>query len=237
MPRSPRSSTVSRQRRRSSCTTSRTGWIALRLAPVNAAVALLEERRDALGEVGRVCTSSACVRASRLELLLERRRLGVVEQALRLPDGPRRHRREELGDLGARVGELVGRNDLGDESPLERLCGGQSRPVASHSNARAAPSRRRASQVAPVSGTSPMPTNAGHEARRVGGDAHVAREREREAGAGRGAVDDGDHGLLERADREHVPVAAARGAARRRRRAARGTRAGPGRRRSRARRR
>ncbi len=48
--------------------------------------------------------------------------------------------------------------------------------------------------------------NAGHEARRVGGDPDVARERQRHARAGGGAVDGGDHGLLERADREHVAV-------------------------------
>ena len=48
--------------------------------------------------------------------------------------------------------------------------------------------------------------NAGTKLARVGGDAHVARERERHAGTRRRAVDGRDHGLLERADREHVAV-------------------------------
>ncbi len=49
----------------------------------------------------------------------------------------------------------------------------------------------------------------GHEARRVGGDANVAGERERQPRAGGRAVHGCDHGLLERADREHVAVVVA----------------------------
>ena len=48
--------------------------------------------------------------------------------------------------------------------------------------------------------------NAGTKLAAVGGDAHVARKRQRHAGAGGRAVDGRDHGLLERADREHVAV-------------------------------
>src|SRR5581483_8891349 len=46
------------------------------------------------------------------------------------------------------------------------------------------------------------------ERRRLGRDPQVARAREREAGAGRGAVDGGDDGLLEGPDREDVRVVA-----------------------------
>ena len=46
----------------------------------------------------------------------------------------------------------------------------------------------------------------GHERGVVGGDADVADARQRQAGAGRGAVDRRDHGLLERADRADVRV-------------------------------
>ena len=55
-------------------------------------------------------------------------------------------------------------------------------------------------------GDEPDADEPGHEGRRVGGDAHVARDGEREPSAGRRTVDRGDHRLLERADGAHVRV-------------------------------
>ena len=60
--------------------------------------------------------------------------------------------------------------------------------------------------VPPPSGTRPMLMKAGTKVGAVGGNPQVARASERESGAGCGSVDGGDHGLLERADREHGGV-------------------------------
>ena len=55
-------------------------------------------------------------------------------------------------------------------------------------------------------GDQPDPDEPGNEEGRVGGEADVARAGEREPRAGADAVDCGDDGLLERADREDVDV-------------------------------
>ncbi len=65
--------------------------------------ALFQEGSDALVEVRRAREDGLCLRLQ-LELLFEGRRLGRVEQPLRLPDGARRHRGKELGDLGSAGG-------------------------------------------------------------------------------------------------------------------------------------
>ena len=62
-------------------------------------LALLEERGDPLGEVRRL-DELGLGAGLELELIGQRRALGRVEQALGLPDGPRRHRGEELCNLG-----------------------------------------------------------------------------------------------------------------------------------------
>ena len=58
----------------------------------------------------------------------------------------------------------------------------------------------------PESGTRPMPTKPGMKARRLRRETQVARARQRDPRARAGAVDRGDHGLLERADGEDVRV-------------------------------
>ena len=62
-----------------------------------------------------------------LELLLERRGEGVLEQLLRPPDGARRQRRPLRGDLGDPRLEPVGGDHLRDQAPVERLRGRQAR--------------------------------------------------------------------------------------------------------------
>ena len=158
---SQRRSTVSRQRRRSSWTTSRTGWTCSARRAGERRLALLEEGGDAFGEVGRRDELGLRPRL-RLELLLERRGLGRVEQALRLPDGARRHRREELGDLAARARRAPRRarppRRGPTAAPRRRSTGGRSSATRRRARRRAAGGRTR---LPPVSGTSPMPTKAG----------------------------------------------------------------------------
>ena len=141
-----------------------------------------------------------------LELLGEGRLLRGVEQALRVPDGARRHRGEELGDLVRAVLELVGRHDLRDEAPRPRLLRAETaagrQPLERAGGAEQAAHEPRAAGVRDEADVD----ERRHEARAVGGDAHVARERQGHAGARGGAVDGRDHGLLERPDREHVAV-------------------------------
>ena len=125
---------------------------------------------------------------------------------------------------------LVGRDDLGDDSPGKRLVGPILRPEHIHSNALAYPRSLGTSEEPPVSGTSPTLTNAGTKPAESG-DAQVARTREREARPGGRAVDGGDHRLLEPAEprtcrfqraRKSLPTSARR----------RGALRGPARRRS-----
>ena len=144
-----------------------------------------------------------------LELLLERRRRAALEQALRHPDRPRRGLGVAGGDLGGPGGERVGLDHLVDESPRVRL-GGAQLPVLRQplERTRRADQPRHEPRGARV-GDEPDPDERGHEARRVGRDAEVARAGEREAGAGSGAVHGRDDGLLERADPEDRPVVAA----------------------------
>src|SRR5581483_5451624 len=61
---------------------------------------------------------------------------------------------------------------------------------------------------APRGGDEADADEAGHERGGDRGDPDVARSREREAGAGGGSVDGGDHGLRQRADRADVRVVA-----------------------------
>ena len=140
-------------------------------------VALLEERGDALREIGRLHELGLRPRF-RVELLRERRGLGSVEQPLRLPHGTRRHRGEELGDLCCALGELGGRHHLGDESPLERL--GRRQPPACRQpleGARCAEQPAREPRAAGV-GHEPDADERRHERRLVRGNPHVARKRE-----------------------------------------------------------
>ncbi len=79
-------------------------------------------------------------------------------------------------------------------------------PVVSHSKARAAPSGAPREPARSRVGCETDPCEGGHEGGDVRGDPDVARKRQREPTAGSRAVDRCDHRLLERADREHVPV-------------------------------
>src|ERR1051325_1469319 len=67
--------------------------VCLRLAPFEPRLALLEERGDAFAEVVGLGRGRLQLRFE-LELLLERRVLGVVEEALREGDAARRKRRK-----------------------------------------------------------------------------------------------------------------------------------------------
>ena len=200
-----RRNVVSRQRRRSSTSLTVIGCSRSRSAPVNSAGPLLEERCDPLREVVGLRHLGLRDRLE-LELLGEGRLLRGVEQALRVPDRARRHRGEELGHLVCAVLELVGRHDFRDEAP--RPCLLRAEPAAGRQPLERAGG---AEQAAHEPGAAGVRDEADvderrHEARAVGGDAHVARKRQRHAGAGGRAVDRCDHGLLERPDREHVAV-------------------------------
>jgi len=167
--------------------------------------ALGQERRDAFLEVVRL--HEAGLRPGlQLELLVERVRLGGVEQPLRLPDRSRGHRCEQLGDLESARGQLLRRHHLRKEPPgprllrIEAATGGE--PLEGAGRAEQPAREPGAAGV----GNEPDRDERGHETRRVGRDSHIARERERKAGTGRGAVHRRDDGLLEGADREDVPV-------------------------------
>ena len=168
-------------------------------------VSLLEECRHALAEVRGANELGLCPGLA-LELLGERRRLRGVEQALRLPDGAGRHRGEQLGHLGRAAAELRGGYDLGDEPPLQRLRCGEP-PAGREPLEGPRGTEQPAGEPRPAGvGHEADADERGNEARLVRGDPHVAGEREREPRAGRGAVDDGEHRLLEPADRQHLLV-------------------------------
>ena len=168
-------------------------------------LALGEERGDALTEVVRL-GQLGLGDCFELELLGERRRLGPIEQPLRLPDRSGRHGGEQGCDFLRAMRELVRRYDLVCETPGPRLLCTEPAP-----GRQPLERARRAEQASHEPGATRVGDEAdvderGHEARRVGGDPDVAGESERHAGARCGAVDGGDHGLLERTDREHVAV-------------------------------
>src|SRR5919109_4709186 len=81
---------------------------------------LLQERGHALAEVLGLCRDRLELSLP-LELLLQRRRLRVVEEALRERDPARRQRRE-LGRESRRAGgQRIGLDDLRDKAPPVRL--------------------------------------------------------------------------------------------------------------------
>ena len=177
----------------------------LRRSAGECGVPLLEEGRDALVEVRRP-RQLRLRRCLPLELRRERRRLGLVQQALRLPDGAGGHGSEQRSDLVCALGELLVVDDLGDETPVSCLVGGQAAPGRQPLE-RASRSEQPAHEPGPARvGDEPDLDERGHEARGAGGDPDITRERERHPGAGSGAVHRRNHRLLERPDRKHVAV-------------------------------
>ena len=86
------------------------------LPPGEVRRALLEERGHALAEVARLRSSRLKLRLH-FELLVERRRVGMVEEPLRQADPTRRQLGVERRELGGARGERVRLDDLGDETP------------------------------------------------------------------------------------------------------------------------
>ena len=78
-----------------------------------------------------VPVASCCSSRLELELLVERSVVGVIEQPLRQADPACRLLGVAGRELGGAAGELLGLDDLGDESPRVRLGRGQL-PVRRH---------------------------------------------------------------------------------------------------------
>ena len=173
---------------------------------MNSGEPLLEERLHALGEVlalrGRLLQRAPRARAAPRATRCRRARRAASSSPPPASAAPRTTRRAP-----PRASPKRSWGTTSETSPQSSASSALRRRFDTiHSKARAYPSRRWMNHVPPASGTSPIPMNPGTKRAPIGRDPHVARARERQAGAGHRAVDRRDHGLLERADRADVRV-------------------------------
>ena len=122
--------------------------------------ALLEERLNALAEVLGL-RRGLLELGLELELILQRRRVRMLEELLRHRDPSRRKRRVPRAELARPLLE-VGRRRTSDTMPQLSASSAPSRRFETiHSNALAKPSSRWMNHVPPASGTSPIPMKPG----------------------------------------------------------------------------
>ncbi len=140
-------------------------------------------------------------RRLRLERVGERRILGGVQEPLRQPDRHRWALRKPLRELASGVGEAIGGDDRGNESEVVGVAGAQL-ALAHEDLERAMPAdpADQDTREARV-GNEADAAEGGDEARLLGRDDDVRRERQADAGSGGHAVDGRDDGLREVANR------------------------------------